>query len=91
MSDSVATGFGQVVEVLKTSGPWGLAVLGVYWGYMKEKEKTEATDKAQERNKASYDQLVTIVQTVTTAMVKMESAVTSLEKVMTSLMNERRT
>lgn len=71
----------DIVDLLKTGGPYALSVLAGWWALIKDREKNEAVEKAAAAAKASYDQMVSLVAAQTTALVKMEATIGALKDV----------
>lgn len=71
----------ELVNLLKTGGPYVLSVLAGWWGFLKDREKTEVQEAAVAAAKGAYDQMVTLVAAQTSALVKMEATVAALTTV----------
>lgn len=71
----------DIVDLLKTGGPYALSVIAGYWALLKDREKNEVQEKAVLAAKGAYDQMVALVAAQTTALVKMESTIGALKDV----------
>lgn len=73
------------VEVLKATGPLGLAVLACWWGWWKDREAWRIAKEARDEAKAIHEQVTALVATQVAATTRLEGAVSALKDALLAL------
>ena len=74
-----------IAEFLQRSGPLAIAVLCGYWAWKKDGEAKELREAHEKAMKATFDSLVALTSSQTTAVTKMEASVDAVKDLLLSV------
>lgn len=85
-TEPAETGFmREIIDLLKTGGPYTITAAAVYWGYRKDKDHNDASKEHNEQMQAMFNQVVNLTNTQTAAVSKMEGMIGALREAVNAL------